>query len=467
MASVAGRSDPFDPILEEQLTSSRTRRHAGVRGREAVGRGSIFLVYVLAASAFAALVGSSRHVPGWVDLAFVAAYAAVSLVEFEVGSGVALPTELVLVPMLFVLPAPHVPLVVGAALLVNGIVNVVRNRTTPTRAVLYAANALFTLGPAAIFAAAGEPAPGWRGGVVLVAAVGTQFATDLTASAAVEWLALGISPRQLVYPMAVAFLIDALIAPVAYVIAVANAAQPGIIFLPAPLVVLVALYARERRQKIDSTLELSSAYRGTAFLLGDVVEADDAYTGEHSRAVVELVSAVGKRLRLSPRDLRIAEFTALLHDVGKIKIPAAIINKPGPLDAQEWALIQTHTLEGETLLRRIGGLLAEVGTIVRSCHEHWDGQGYPDGLAGIEIPVIARIVCCCDAYNAMTTDRPYRRALTQEVALGELVANRGTQFDPDVVDALLDVVAEVAREPDGSRASRSAPVEPTLAPAHR
>ena len=101
----------------------------------------------------------------------------------------------------------------------------------------------------------------------------------------------------------------------------------------------------------------------------------------------------------------------MLHDVGKIRIPAAIINKPGALDDDEWALIKRHTIEGEQMLARVGGLLSEVGTVVRSCHERYDGSGYPDGLTGEEIPRIARIVCCCDAFSAMTTDRSYRAAM--------------------------------------------------------
>jgi HD-GYP domain-containing protein (c-di-GMP phosphodiesterase class II) len=433
---VAATLEYLDPLLEEQLANARTRRFSHVRGREAIGRRLVLALYLAAATAFVLAVPSTRHVALWVDVAFAIGYAALSLVELEVGNGVAVPTELVLVPMLFVLPAPQVPLVVGAALLLAGLVGVVRGQTPFGRALLYPANALFTFGPAIVFAAAGEPSTGWPGGVVLIAAMAAQFACDFTASATVEWLALAVSPWALLRPMGIAFLIDALIAPIAYVIAVANTVQPGLAILPVPLVGLLALYARERRQKLDFTLELSAAYRGTAFLLGDVVEADDAYTGEHSRQVVELVQAVGHRLGLTPRDLRIAEFAALLHDIGKIRIPAAIINKPGPLTSDERTIIETHTLEGERLLGRVGGLLAEVGAIVRSCHERWDGTGYPDGLAGEETPLIARIVCCCDAYNAMTTDRPYRPALPAEKARAELLAHRGSQFDPTVVDAL-------------------------------
>jgi HD-GYP domain-containing protein (c-di-GMP phosphodiesterase class II) len=434
---VAATGHYLDPFLEEQVTRARTRRFTDVRGREAFGRGVMLLVYLAAATAFAVAAPSGRHATWWAEVGFAVGYAALSLVEIEVGNGVAVPTELVLIPMLFALPAAHVPLVVGAALLLAGLVGVGRGQTTLGRALLHPANALFALGPAAVFAAAGEPSPGWDSGAVLVAALAAQFACDFTASATVEWLALRVSPRDLLRPMGFAFLIDALLAPIAYVIAVANAAQPGVIVLPFPLVGLLALYARERREKLDSTLELSSAYRGTAFLLGDVVEADDAYTGEHSHQVVELVQAVGQPLGLRARELRIAEFAALLHDVGKIRIPSEIINKPGPLDPAEWTLMKTHTIEGQRLLERVGGLLADVGSIVRSCHERWDGAGYPDGLAGNDIPLIARIVCCCDAYSAMTTDRPYRHALPPETARAELLANRGSQFDPAVVDALL------------------------------
>jgi putative nucleotidyltransferase with HDIG domain len=185
---------------------------------------------------------------------------------------------------------------------------------------------------------------------------------------------------------------------------------------------------------------LGQAYRGTALLLGDVVEADDAYTGSHSRHVVDLVLGVCDELGLSPRDRRHAEFAALLHDVGKIRIPAEIINKPGPLDDEERALIETHTIEGERMLEKVGGVLGEIGHIVRSCHERWDGAGYPDHLSGTQIPQVARIVCCCDAFSAMTTDRPYRKARSIGDALEELRRCAGSQFDPDVVAALERVV---------------------------
>ena len=440
-------ADTLSPLQEEQVTAARARRHRMLIGREAFGRALMLIVFLAASSFFFVAVGSSRSVPWWVYVGFVVAYAGLSEIHFEVGGGLALPTELVFVPMLFVLPVSTVPLVVGAGLALSATIDVYRRDVSPLRAAVYPANGLFALGPAAVIALAGEPDADWRGGAVLVAALLAQALNDFLASATVERLALGIRPGQLVRPLATTLAIDLLVAPVAFAAVMANRFEPGALLLPIPLVLLLMLFARERRGKLDSAIELSGAYRGTAFLLGDVIEADDAYTGEHSRQVVELVTAVGEQLNLSARHLQLAELTALLHDVGKIRIPAAIINKPGPLDPDERALMQTHAAEGEELLKRVGGLLGEVGTIVRSCHERWDGHGYPDGLAGEEIPLIARLVCCCDAYNAMTTDRPYREALSPAAAFAELKANAGAQFDPNVVAALLRVEVASATTP--------------------
>ena len=211
-------------------------------------------------------------------------------------------------------------------------------------------------------------------------------------------------------------LVDATLAPVGLVFAFAAQSQPYTLVLVLPLVWLLQVFARERRARIDNALELSNAYRGTAFLLGDVVEADDAYTGRHSRDVVELSVAVADHLGLTGQERRDTEFVALLHDVGKIRIPSEIITKPGKLTAEERALMETHTVEGEQMLEKVGGLLGNIGRIVRSCHEHWDGHGYPDGLRGEAIPRVARIVMCCDAYSAMTSDRSYRKALSCETA---------------------------------------------------
>jgi HD-GYP domain-containing protein (c-di-GMP phosphodiesterase class II) len=234
---------------------------------------------------------------------------------------------------------------------------------------------------------------------------------------------------------------DTVLAPLGLLAAFPASRHPEALLLLLPMVLIVDRVGREREEKNDKVLELKNAYQGTSYLLGDMIEADDAYTGSHSRDVVELVLAVSERLGLDAHAQRMAEFTALLHDVGKLRIPSEVINKPGPLDDEERALMNTHTILGQEMLERAGGLLGEVGPYVRSCHEHWDGGGYPDGLAGEETPLVARIVCACDAWNAMTTDRSYRRALSLAEATTELRRCAGTQFDPQVVDALLAVLS--------------------------
>jgi len=165
----------------------------------------------------------------------------------------------------------------------------------------------------------------------------------------------------------------------------------------------------------------------------------DQYTTTHSLNVSVLSMGVAETIGCSPAEVRMFGVAGLLHDIGKIRIPSEIINKPGPLDAEERAIIETHTIEGERMLEQVGGLIGHVGELVRSCHERWDGGGYPDGLAGEDIPLIARIVCACDAYSAMTTNRSYRKALGRDEALDELRRCAGTHFDPQVVDAILRV----------------------------
>jgi putative nucleotidyltransferase with HDIG domain len=234
--------------------------------------------------------------------------------------------------------------------------------------------------------------------------------------------------------------IDAALAPVGLIVGLAAGDRAWAPLVLIPLLGVLAVFSRERRERVRSLAELSNAYRGTAYVLGDVVEADDAYTGEHCRGVVSLAMEVGERLGLGPAGLRNLEFGALLHDVGKIAIPKEIINKPVKLDAHEFQIIKTHTTEGQALLDRVGGFMTEVGQIVRSHHERWDGAGYPDGLAGERIPLEARIIAACDSWNAMTTTRSYREAMSAEAARDEMLACSGGQFDPRVVDALLAIV---------------------------
>ena len=191
--------------------------------------------------------------------------------------------------------------------------------------------------------------------------------------------------------------------------------------------------------QLDAAASVERLYRETLASLVNALEAKDAYTGEHTQEVVSLAVAVAGELELPPAESRLVELGALLHDIGKIRVPEGILNKPGPLDEDEWAVIRRHTAAGEAILAPITAL-GHVLPIVRSSHERWDGRGYPDGLAADRIPLGARIVSVCDAFRAMLEPRPYRAPLSQEVAVAELKRNAGTQFDPACVDALLAVV---------------------------
>ncbi|MGH2899492.1 MAG: HD-GYP domain-containing protein, partial [Solirubrobacteraceae bacterium] len=175
--------------------------------------------------------------------------------------------------------------------------------------------------------------------------------------------------------------------------------------------------------------------------LSAALEARDGYTSQHSSATVALTRAVGAGLGLDGDALDELAQIAALHDVGKLGIPTDIIRKPGPLTEREWAIMREHSAIGERILRGVPDL-AGVARAVRHGHERWDGGGYPDHLAGEEIPLTSRIVFICDAYHAMTSDRPYRPAMSSGEAIGELRAAAGTQFDPHVVQSLLVALGE-------------------------
>ena len=438
------RSPELHPEAEHLIvwTRERVRRGIFLLPRDRVLSFLLAAGFVAASAVFIATTSTTRHPSVATVLLYVGLYALLSRVTFEVGLVSAIPVQLVLVPMLFVLPLPWVPLCVAAGLLLRDPRALLAGRLTPARALLRLVSSWHALGPSLVLAlAAGYAgvAPRWSAWPIYLAALAAQFTVDFAVMRLREWgLGLPFSPLA---NERLAYGVDAALAPIGLLVAFAAYRQPILVLLVLPLVGLLRLFAREREQRIDAALELGHAYRGTALLLGDVVEADDAYTGEHSRDVVSLTLEVADRLRLTARERRNAEFVALLHDVGKIRIPSSIINKPGPLDPDERAVIETHTIEGEAMLTKVGGLLGDIGRIVRSCHERWDGCGYPDGLAGEAIPVIARIVCATDAFSAMTTNRPYRKAMSTGDALAELRLCAGTHFDPVVVEA----IAAVAR----------------------
>jgi HD-GYP domain-containing protein (c-di-GMP phosphodiesterase class II) len=433
-----GRS--FAPAAENMLRTSRSLRPQPLSRRERTVEIGAGLVLLGVCAALALFFDSPRPTEIGPGIALTLAYAVAARVRFSVGLGFTTPAELVLVPMLFALSAPLVPVAVMCALVLSKLPDVVSGRLHPDRLLVTPADAWFSMGPALVFAIANVNSPSWNDVPVYVAAFAAQLVFDYASSAIRVWFATGVSPRWHLQVIARVYMVDALLWPIGLLAAFAADGAPYRALLVLPLVGLMAIFAQEREANIESALELSNAYRGTALLLGDVLEDKDAYTASHSHGVVSLSLLVADRLRLDPAARRRVEFGALLHDIGKIAVPAEIINKAGPLDEEEWEVMKLHTVEGQQMLDRVGGVLGEVGRVVRSSHEHFDGSGYPDGIGGHNIPIEARVIAACDAFSAMTTTRSYRRAMSIEAAREELVRNSGTQFDPRVVDALLDVI---------------------------
>ena len=185
---------------------------------------------------------------------------------------------------------------------------------------------------------------------------------------------------------------------------------------------------------------LERTFLETVEALANALEANDEYTSSHARWITDLALKVGEELGLEGGSLKRLELGALFHDIGKIGIPETILSKPGPLTAEEREVVETHPELGEKIIAPIDRL-EEVRPIVRHCHERYDGAGYPDKLTGDEIPIESRIILVCDAYHAMTTDRPYRKRLPVEEALRRLQEAAGTQFDPSVVEVCARVLA--------------------------
>jgi len=197
----------------------------------------------------------------------------------------------------------------------------------------------------------------------------------------------------------------------------------------------MALEQAEMRDRLELALESGVE------ALAAALDRRDAYTAKHSHECVKLALEVGDRLGLDEAELRELALAARLHDVGKIGVPDSILNKPGELDHEEWEIMKQHPVWGAELLERIDGM-EPVAVIVRAAHERWDGEGYPDGLRGNQIPLGSRIVSACDAYSAMISDRPYRVGLRPWMAVSRLRDSAGSQFDPDVVETLVGVLRE-------------------------
>jgi putative nucleotidyltransferase with HDIG domain len=429
----------FEHTVSEQVLLAETleREMKGLNTRERIAEAVVIAGFLGAVAALFA-----AHPPhAFAVLApaiCVVVLAVATRVRFHVPSGFTVPTQLAFVPLVFAVPVAVAPLAVVLAFTLASLPDVLARRTRPGRLVHCIGNSWFAIGPAAVFAGFGTD-PSQAGAATLALALISQFGLDFGASSVRELIGSGSRLSEQLRETWV-YGIDAALSPVALAVGYQVADRPLMACAILPLLGVLAIFARERRARLESLIELKNAYHGTALVLGDVVEADDGYTGQHVKGVVVLALEVGDQLGLGPERRRNLEFGALLHDVGKIAIPKEIINKPDKLDPHEWAIIKTHTVEGQRMLERVGGFMRQVGLIVRSHHERWDGDGYPDGLAGEAIPLESRIIACCDAWNAMRTNRSYRKAMTHQATVNELIVSAGKQFDPDIVSALLSVV---------------------------
>ncbi|MGH3525319.1 MAG: HD-GYP domain-containing protein, partial [Mycobacterium sp.] len=345
------------------VQQSRARLRHRLTRREVTSTFGMGLGF-LAAAIGCLLLPAQRPGSGFVMVGLVVCYAVAARVEFEVGFASAVPTQLVFVPMLFLAPIGAVPLMVAAAFILSQLPEHTRGDWHPERIVLHLVSSWYAVGPVLVLAVAGSPQPRTGDLPIVALALAAQFSFDLVGSAVRACLGLGIAFRSVLRAVGPAWLVDGALTPIGLALAFTATDTAPAFLLGLPLMALLAYFAHERKDRIDQALELSHAYRGTALLLGDMVEADDAYTGLHSQDVVSLVLRVADHLGLDADARRDAELTALLHDVGKVRIAKAIINKPGALTNDERRIINTHTVEGQAMLEKVGGLLGRVGGLV-------------------------------------------------------------------------------------------------------
>jgi HD-GYP domain-containing protein (c-di-GMP phosphodiesterase class II) len=209
-----------------------------------------------------------------------------------------------------------------------------------------------------------------------------------------------------------------------------------------------ALRRADQRMYAHKGLGRASAEQQSRSVLVAALREHMPELGDHTRGVRELAEAVARHLGLADAEVQRVGSTADLHDIGKVAIPRAILDKPGPLDEEEWHFIRRHTVIGERIIEAAPAL-ADIAAFVRASHERWDGDGYPDALAGEEIPLPARIVAVCDAFDAMIAERPYVASRSTSAAMVELERCAGTQFDPGVIDAFRHVLVQRLASPAG------------------
>ncbi|HEY7875562.1 MAG TPA: HD-GYP domain-containing protein, partial [Actinomycetota bacterium] len=207
-------------------------------------------------------------------------------------------------------------------------------------------------------------------------------------------------------------------------------------------IALLGTFAANAFAKIKMAEKLESHYTMTLEALASALEAKDPYTREHTGRIRDMAVALSVAMKIPAQQRRAVRLGSILHDVGKIGISDSILQKPGPLTDLEWEVMRSHPVVGERMLKGIE-FLHDALPVIRHHHERWDGKGYPDGLAGEQIPLGARIVAVCDSFDAMTTNRPYRAAMTAEAACEEILTCAGTQFDPVCANLLVDALKKV------------------------
>jgi diguanylate cyclase (GGDEF)-like protein len=607
--------DPADRLLEE----SWTRRQRRAARREILVEALAAALFLAVAVPLAVSALPTHHVErSWVVL-LVALYALVAgAVRFPIGAGYLVPTYVILVPMLLLLPPALVPLLAAAAWVLAGLGRLASRRGRPEHVLFAIPNAWHAVGPAVVLVLAGTHHSALPTAAIYLLAFLCGCLIDLVISTLRESAALRVAPRIQLRVASQVWLIDACIAPLGLLLALAARHDQPAVLMVLPLGALLMALQRDRTHRIvqaqerlelaitdpltrlgnrrklaaDLTEQMETASlakplvlmvfdldgfktyndtfghmagdallarmgsklaevvgpAGTAYRLGGdefcvllpahasavpaavtavgaalreegekfsiaasggavllpheadspdyalqladdrmyqrkqekrpasereqtrdvlvrIMQAKQPGLTDHSSEVSRLAVSVGRRLHMNAEQIDELARAADLHDIGKVGIPDAILTKPGELDAQEWELVRQHTILGERILSAAPAL-RPVGRIVRSSHERWDGGGYPDGLAGQSIPLAARIVAACDAYDAIISDRCYRPARSPALARAELAHEAGHQFDPTVVATVLAALGDLGEaEPPSDRDLYAEFLAPTPRPA--
>jgi hypothetical protein len=336
----------FNPDIAQQELLADTLRRPGTQmmPAERLADWLVGLGFVVAAAGLWALAPPHGFALAPAAICMTLMVAA-TLVRFDTPLGFTVATQLAFVPLLFALPLALVAPAVVLALALARLPGIWKGKTRWERLAQVVGNSWFAIGPVAVLAFT-HTDPQHAGAGLLVLALAAQFTGDFAASTVRLWISHDAPLTSQLNDLWV-YGIDAALSGIALVVAEQIHQTPTVPLALFPLLALLAIFARERHDRLENLIELNNAYRGTALVLGDVVEADDSYTGVHSRSVVATSLEVGERLGLDARRRRNLEFGALLHDVGKIAISKQIINKPGKLDEKEWTIIKTHTVEGQ------------------------------------------------------------------------------------------------------------------------